>query len=209
VSSPPVLPYLVVTRDMRSSILTTANVMRAGQLLQRNVLVVARGGMGLTFARSQVFKMARDFLKKDVVRGLMIDDDIVVTDPAALARAIAEADMFDYNIVSPGRILTPNCPAHDFNEIVAGELRCTCYTQYMHNDPPKFTRYTALEVAKLQHFDRVELSGLGFYYGELPLAYRFKEQGLAWGEDLCFFLDNDLPLRHIDLRVRHLKTVLL
>jgi len=204
-----ILPYLVVSRDMRSITLTTASVFRAAQLLHRDVLLASRGGMGLTFARTQVFRMVQKHLGVDNIRGLMVDDDIVVSDARKLKEAIESADLYNYNIVSPGRILTPGCPAHDMNAVERASLECTCYTQYMHNRPPDFPRYTAEEVKALAPLDKVELAGLGFYYGELPLSYSFKEQGKAWGEDLCFFLDNDLPLRHVDLGIRHLKTVLL
>jgi hypothetical protein len=98
--------------------------------------------------------------------------------------AIKTADNFGWNFVSPYRTRDGYCAIAKEN----GDLM------------------TVDEIRNFQPFDRVPNGGLGFYYGDLPLSYRFHEDGVFGGEDLNFFYENpQLDVRIVDLGLKHLK----
>jgi hypothetical protein len=68
--------------------------------------------------------------------------------------------------------------------------------------------YTVEETRQLRPWDRVANAGLGFYYGWLPLDYKFHEDGAFGGEDLNFFWDNPwIEPRVFGLALKHIKSV--
>jgi hypothetical protein len=116
----------------------------------------------------------------------MIDDDILLksSEQNNLRIAIETADKFNWNFVAPYRV------RDGFTSIAKenGEL------------------LTPDEVRAMKPFDKVANGGLGFYYGDLPLTYRFHEDGIFGGEDLNFFHENpQLDPRIVDLNLKHLK----
>lgn len=143
---------------------------------------------GYAFVRAGVFRDLKSSYEKDVIRGIMIDDDILLKSDQQknLQSAIETADKFHWNFVSPYRV------RDGFTSIARenGDLM------------------TVEEVRNLRPFDRIANAGLGFYYGDMPLSYKFHEEGVFGGEDLNFFHENPtLEPRCVDLSLKHLKVV--
>jgi hypothetical protein len=127
------------------------------------------------------------------MRGLLLDDDIWVDDAQELAAIFTTADANGWNIVGPYMLADKSMSI------------LTPPTEPGGNPH----RMTVEEVADLDEYSNIWAAGLGFYYGDLPLEYKFHE-GNPWvGEDLNFFCDNpQLETRVAPMRVLHAKTFL-
>ena len=148
--------------------------------------------VGYDRVRTSAFQEAKANLEKqgikdDVVRGFLIDDDILLTDEDALHDAVQLADKNHWNIVAPYRT------KH-------GRV-CIC--------DETGTMLSVEQFAKLGPYANIPLAGLGFYYGDIPLNYVFHADGKPFaGEDLNFFYDN----KHLQPKVapipnKHLKVI--
>lgn len=183
------VPVVCATRDFQGAVAETVvtlwNVLFA---MGRSPVYAQFQSHGYAFVRAGLFRDLLKVYEKDVIRGLMIDDDILLKNDQQnnLRLAIETADRFGWNFVAPYRV------RDGFTSIARenGDL------------------LTPAEVKAMKPFDRVANGGLGFYYGDLPLTYRFHEDGVFGGEDLNFFHDNpQLDVRIVDLQLRHLKTI--
>jgi len=181
------VPVICATRDFQGAVAETmATLWNVLWQMGRSPTYVQFQSHGYAFVRAGVFANLRKEYGTDVLRGFMIDDDILLktNKQKALALAIKTADQFGWNFISPYRTRDGYCAVAREN----GDLM------------------TVAEVRSLKPFDRVPNGGLGFYYGDLPLTYRFHEDGVFGGEDLNFFYENpQLDLRVVDLELRHLK----
>lgn len=182
-----VTPVVCPTRDYQGAVgQSIANIWNVLWVMNREPVYVQSTAHGYSFVRSSVFQQLRNTFKKSVVRGLLIDDDILVPDQQSLLDAISMADKWNWNFISPYR---------------AKDGRITI----CHASGAMMTRD---EVAKLRPWDPVFGGGLGFYYGDIPLEYVFHEGGKHAGEDLNFFADNSwIKPRFIDLGLIHYKVV--
>jgi hypothetical protein len=134
----------------------------------------------------------------DVVRGLWIDDDILIDEPIGrVSAAIRKADETGANIVANYRI-----PWRD--DTIVNALGIS-------NEKGDLGHFATMdELKNLKDFDKLPMGshcGLGFYYGDIPLDYRFHFDVMA--EDVNFFRDNKIRLSYCDLKLRHNKSVLL
>jgi hypothetical protein len=68
---------------------------------------------------------------------------------------------------------------------------------------------TIEEYKTIKPYDQIAMAGLGFYYGDLPLNYKFHADGKPYlGEDLNFFFDNpDIKPRVAPVQLKHLKVM--
>jgi hypothetical protein len=155
------------------------------------------GGTGTAAGRNLMFSPLKRYGKG---RGFIIDYDIKF--PAShlqkLVDAMKKADERHLNIVSPYFI-----PLKDVTDpwtpVKQGIV------SYLHRDGTPFTKKEMLD---LKDWKRIEVAGLGFYYGDIDPNYKFREMsGESGGEDINFFLDNKIPVYHVDLAISHLKTV--
>ena len=188
---PIITPTRLYQGAMGRSIATLYNTFYA---LGKQPLYLQSAGAGYAAVRSASFELTQQvFQGRTTLRGLLLDDDIWVDDSVGLGEIITIADENGWNIVAPYMladksmsILTP--PVGD--------------SEYPH-------RMTVEEVADLEEYSKIWAAGLGFYYGDLPLEYKFHE-GNPWaGEDLNFFCDNpQLETRVAPMRVLHAKTFL-
>jgi hypothetical protein len=180
-------PVVCATRDARGavaqSIVTIWNALYA---MNREPIYVQFEAHGYAFVRSGVFRQLKEDLGATRIRGIMIDDDILIKDQVELMKAIATADQYNWNFVAPYRVRDGYVAlAHE-----SGDL------------------FTVEETKRLRPWDRVPNAGLGFYYGWLPIDYKFHEDGAFGGEDLNFFWDNPwLEPRVYGLSLLHLKTM--
>lgn len=186
-SEKPEVPVVCATRDFQGAVAETiVTLWNSLWSLGKSPVYVQFQSHGYAFVRAGVFANMKQEFKTDVVRGFMIDDDVVLkaTSQQLLMAAITTADQYHWNFVSPYRTRDGYVAVSKEN----GDLM------------------TVEEVRSFAHFDRIPNAGLGFYYGDLPLNYRFHEDGVFGGEDLNFFYDNpQLEPRIFDLGLQHLK----
>lgn len=184
-----IVPVVCATRDARGAVAQSiVTIWNALFLMGREPIYVQFEAHGYAFVRAGVFRQLKQELMTDRVRGIMIDDDILIQDQEGLIKAIATADMYGWNFVAPYRVRDG-------------------YVALAHEDG---SLYTVAETKALRPWDRVPNAGLGFYYGWLPIDYKFHEDGAFGGEDLNFFWDNQwIEPRVYGLRLKHLKTMAL
>lgn len=182
------VPIIVPTRDEQGLVgRSVATIWNAFWALHRYPVYVHASCHGYAQVRTDSYREARKNVNSDRPRGLMIDDDILVTDVDALLHAIMTADEHHWNIVAPYRTTKNDVVICDKN----GKM--LSMEQYK----------------KLQPYQIVPMAGLGFYYGDLPLKYEFHSDGKPYaGEDLNFFYDNpDLLPRVAPIPLKHLKVM--
>lgn len=181
------VPVICATRDFQGAVAETiVTLWNTLYTMKRSPVYCQFQSHGYAFVRSGVFRNLRDGYKLPIIRGMMIDDDILLKSDQQqqLAIAIDTADKFGWNFISPYR-------TRDGYVAVARENG-----DLLRPD----------EVVAMTPFDRIANGGLGFYYGDLPLDYKFHEDGTFGGEDLNFFHDNpQLEPRIVNLNLRHLK----
>lgn len=181
------VPVICATRDFQGAVAETmVTLWNVLWTMGRAPVYCQFQSYGYAFVRAGVFRQLREAYKMPIIRGFMIDDDILLKSDQQqnLASAIETADKFQWNFISPYR-------TRDGYTSIARENG-----DLLRPD----------EVMALAPFDRVGNGGLGFYYGNLPLDYKFHEGGVFGGEDLNFFHENpDLQLRCVPIQLRHLK----
>ena len=182
------VPVIVPTRDEQGAVARSVAVLwnvifSRGKL----PLYIHASCVGYARVRTDSFKEARKYLDKDVVRGFLLDDDMLLTDEEALYEAVSIADKYHWNIVAPYR--TKN------NRIAICDATGTMIT------PQEFSQ--------MQPYAPIPFAGLGFYYGDIPLTYEFHSDGKPFaGEDLNFFFDNpQLKPRVAPVPIKHLKVI--
>lgn len=183
------VPVVCATRDFQGAVAeTVVTLWNTLFAMGRSPVYAQFQSHGYAFVRAGLFRDLLKVYEKSVIRGFMIDDDILLKSDQQnnLRMAIETADRFGWNFVAPYRVRDGFTSISREN----GDL------------------LTPAEVKAMKPFDRIANGGLGFYYGDLPLTYRFHEDGVFGGEDLNFFHENpQLETRIIDLQLRHLKTI--
>ena len=137
---------------------------------------------------------------------LWLDDDILIPSSENLAAMIYQAEEHHYNLVAPYKILDPSCKIHAQWWKPYETAKCTCVLSYSHL-AKKRSLYSQDEVRALKPYDLIPFAGLGCYYGEMPLYYKFHlaPEGEQI-EDVLFFEENpQIVLRHFPLPLKHLK----
>jgi hypothetical protein len=187
-------PILCTTRDEQGAVAVTVATMYAAlYCLRRTPTYVQIGALGYAKSRTLLFRDAYQRYQSAYVRGFLIDDDIRLADQKALEQVIRTADANRWNVVAPyrgksGRFSIikkiPPRPSGTSTEMITED-----------------------ELVKIKPYDEVELAGLGFYYGDIPLQYEFHEGNPYTGEDLNFFHDNALHIRLAPLYLEHLKSM--
>ncbi len=183
-----VCPVICPTRDEQGAVARSIailwNVIFASQRLP---CYIHASCVGYARVRTSSFIEARKHVPYDVVRGFLIDDDILLTDEDALYDAVKLADKNNWNIVGPYKT--------KHNRV--------CLTD------EKGTMLTVEEFLKMSPYSPIPMAGLGFYYGDIPLKYEFHSDGKPFeGEDLNFFYDNpQLKPRVAPVPMKHLKVI--
>lgn len=165
--------------------MTCMSLVQVSRLLRREITYIEGTYKGYVFAMNSLFDHARQLLGKDKIRGIIVEDDIYFNNPDKCAEAIKIADENELNFLAgyrqPGGIWT-----------VVEEGKALT------------------DINQVKDWDLVEGGGLGFYYGDIDLTYKFREESDKYqGHDLNFYYDNKLNPRYIDLGLKHIKTVLL
>jgi hypothetical protein len=181
---------------------TFRSLLETAQLLGRNYRAIdISGNGGIPQLRTELFKTARRELGVNTVRGLMFDSDIYFNQPDVLADYIMAADASGFDLAADYPHL---------REQVTSCMELEHTTYYREKKPGlagTLVPYSDEEYDALPDLAEVSDAGLGFFYGTLPLDYRF--HAAANGEDINFFLDNEIhPHLMKKLRLGHLKPVL-
>ncbi len=160
-------------------------------------LYVQQSRYGFAFTRTCCFIRLKSIIDVNRVRGLFIDDDMLLEDKKGFGAAVTRAEEHGWSFVAPYR------QSYSLGEGLTVEVVDVCFDGS--------GRETGLSDAhNLKPWQRVTTAGLGFFYGDLPLDYTFKEgdpnKSPGIGEDYNFFHDNpDIEVRLAPLRVGHIK----
>ena len=175
---------LVPSPDGKMDVSTIINLYDVSFGLNKKPMFVQSMATGLLFARTEIFSILNNITQKIMIRGLMIDSDIVIPMSSVIdiTKRIKQADNENFSFVIPYPI--PNGASVYVKE------------------------KTIRQVNTIEELDKMKVcdaSGLGFYYGDLPLTYRFRNDN-KMGEDINFFLDNDIkPKVFSDIEILHNK----
>ena len=190
------VPILCTTRDEQGAVATTiATIYSALFCLRRTPTYIQIGALGYAKSRTLLFRNAYERFQIPIIRGFLLDDDIRIEDQKRLEQVIQIADKNHWNVVAPYRTKSgrfsiikkiPPRPSGTSTELLTQD-----------------------ELAKIKPYDELELAGLGFYYGDIPLTYVFHEGNPYTGEDLNFFHDNALHIRLAPLYLEHIKSTAL
>jgi hypothetical protein len=160
---------------------------------------------GIPAARTSLVDCLRISLDKlgvkhnGVARALCWDSDIVIPpeyEIGTLADAIKKADGNGWNLVGNYKVRLSK--KHPWTNVL------------MHKAEFGQKRfYTDEEIAALKDFEPLPdtVSGLGFYYGDVWLDYKY-HYDQAHPEDVGFFEDNEVPLRFLNIPLFHKKSYL-
>src|SRR5689334_14749346 len=181
------VPVIVPTRDEQGAVGRSVAVLwNVIFSLGRFPCYVHASCHGYARVRTDSFKEARKHVDADVVRGFLLDDDILLTNEDALYDAVKTADKNGWNIVAPYRTKHGHV--------------CLC--------DETGTMLSIEQFKQLTPYAPIPLAGLGFYYGDIPLTYEFHADGKPFlGEDLNFFYDNKLNVRVAPIPNKHLKVI--
>lgn len=190
-----ITPILCVTRDEQGAVATTvATIYSALYCLRKTPHYIQTGALGYAKARTNLSREAMATYQVKKVRGFLLDDDVRLTDQKALQKVIQIADQKKYNVVAPYRTKSGR-----FSIIKKCEPKASGTITEM---------ITQQELAAIKPYDEIEMAGLGFYYGDIPLDYEFHEGNPYTGEDLNFFHDNSwIHPRLAPLYLEHLKVM--
>lgn len=138
-------------------------------------------------------------IPNNTIRALWVDSDIRIADSVdRIAYWISEADKHGWNIIGNYHGIWQNMTY----------INTLCKPP---NENGAYTFYADHELADLPPFYELErgcVGGLGFYYGDVPIDYKFRFE--AYGEDILFFRDMyhrnpEWRLRYVPVQLRHLK----
>jgi hypothetical protein len=158
---------------------------------------------GIPAARTNVVEKLKKTLDErgikhnGTIRGMFFDDDIIIDpeyDMGKLADAIKKADENGWNLVA------------NYHVEYTKEIPTTPVMMHTQEGTDLFKFYTQAEVDALKDFDELHntTSGLGFYYGDIPLDYKFWYADQK-AEDGNFFKENKIKLRYINVPLFHKK----
>ena len=163
----------IPTRNLSANIPSIVKVMFASFLMDKMPSVTVSDSSTVCMARSSIcHEIKIKATNKNVERVLWLDSDIFIDNtPEELATVFMEADKQHKNIVG-------------FYNLADKRGSMTAFDD---------TNIDFAKFRELEQFTSVKFAGLGFYYGDTPLNYRFHESYNA-GEDFNFFIDNKIEI---------------
>ena len=163
---------------------------------------------GVLAARTHILELLKDRMDKlgieygEYVRMLWVDSDIRINTPAnELAERFKKADELGLNLIA--------------DYITPWQNGGFAHTISKPNDKGKYTTLTDEELnsfSDMQELPKGYVGGLGFYYGLVPIDYKFHNE--EFGEDITFYRDMyarlpDYRLALAKIDIKHKKEVLL
>jgi hypothetical protein len=177
---------IICDKRESASVKTVITVLDAMRGLKKEGTIKTVGGKGdFSIVRNKSFELMRAEVNDNVIRGFLIDSDVVTNfSSTELMEYMKYADDHNYNFSVPYPIGYGHIDVMDSN---GKEILKSLYD-------------------KLKDWDTVYATGLGFYYGDIPLDYTFRSD--KFGEDYYFFKDCDLNLRIVkSLKLTHYVTL--
>ena len=180
-------PILIPSTDAKMDISTLINLYDISFGLEKKPMFVQSQVTALLFARTEIFRILKNMSNKDTMRGLMIDSDILIpiNEVKKITEEIKKADIENYNFVIP----YPSSSGSSVYSFADGK--------YKQID----------DIGDMRRMETCDASGLGFYYGDLPLSYKFRSDNDI-GEDINFFVDNKIKPKIVsNIEILHYKRV--
>jgi hypothetical protein len=177
---------IICDKRESASVKTLITVLDAMRGLKKEGTIKIVGGKGdFSVVRNKSFELMRAEVNDNVIRGFLIDSDLITNfSTMELMQYMKYADDHNYNFSVPYPI--------GYGHIDVMDSNC--------KEIPKS------EYDKLKDWDTVYATGLGFYYGDIPLDYTFRSD--KFGEDYYFFKDLNLNLRIVkSLKLTHYVTL--
>lgn len=177
---------IICDKRESASVKTVITVLDAMRGLRKEGTIKTVGGKGdFSVVRNKSFELMRAEVNDNVIRGFLIDSDLITNfSTMELMQYMKYADDHNYNFSVPYPI--------GYGHIDVMDSNC--------KEIPKS------EYDKLNDWDTVYATGLGFYYGDIPLDYTFRSD--KFGEDYYFFKDLNLNLRIVkSLKLTHYVTL--
>lgn len=180
------IPLLIVSREMspsrsRETLLT---MLSAFTILKRPFQPFFNYGAGHAVYLNQLVQSLFAVIPEPIVRVLYVEDDILIPGSEAhqIALTIAEAEKNNWNIITNYKLADGRNVIHHADRIP----------------------YTDSEIERLKLGDRVDLSGMGFYFGTFYRDYRFHEGD--WSSiDWTFFKEKGVELHYSPIVCQHVK----
>ncbi len=185
------IPFIIPSDDKRASIMTVISIMKTIESLNYYAVpIIVSGHSNIPVIRSQGFKILKQYDDRllhinNKVKGFMIDSDVITNfQYFRLIPYVEKAINDDLNFSIPYRLPNGYYDIFDMNlkPMVASDLE------------------------NLNDWDRIGASGLGFYFGDLYLDYKFHYDE-KFGEDINYFIDNHIDLRIVKLPLSHMKYI--
>ena len=186
------MPIVICTPDERSVAITIKELTEIGYLIGKNPALFVSSQTGILQARQTSLQQVKNYFTS-TPRGFIIDSDVWLQSTTdETIKYIKRAD--DEHCSFVGGYLEPT-------GIVALQVK-------------RGEQITQEQYKTIPDWSPVELAGLGFYYGDIPLDYTFKFDanivtGGGFGEDFNFF--NDHPQFNTKLakgiKLAHMKYV--
>ncbi len=215
-----IFPVLCPNKNSFMDVTTVITVSRAAQLMKKNLLFLTDEKFGVLNSRTSLYQVLKENLKiitgQDVneCRALMLDSDMMIKSSAEeLAAWFTEADKNKWNLIGNYRTII-NRDLEKGITVTNMILRPNknLYEEEYGRKYYYYENYTDKEIAELKFGDSLgdSVAGLGFYYGDCPLDYKFYFD--LYGEDFNFFRDMQVKgkeFRFIPVKNRHTKSVIL
>lgn len=163
----------IPTKNLSANVPTIVKVIFASFIMGKSPSMTVSDSSTVCMARSSICNEIKlKSSNSDLERVLWLDSDIFIDNsPEELATIFLEADKHRRNIVG-------------FYNLADKRGSMTAFDD---------TNIDFAKFRELEQFTSVKFAGLGFYYGDTPLNYRFHESYNA-GEDFNFFIDNKIEI---------------
>ena len=181
-----ILPVLIPTVSSMACVTTISALFYIAGKLGRGISIVSTNKGSSIIARNLMIQNALDAFApaKGEMRAMMVDSDIIIENPDAVAEAITVADKRGWNV-------TANYHKGDGSNVLC------------HFNGPNYTDY---EIRALENYDPVEMMGFGFYYGTFWRSYTFHCD--QYPEDYYFCREMPVnPRLAKNISFKHLQTI--
>ena len=170
------IPILIVSDSYQVVSITLKTVIDAIRSIDKEPALIHLDTTGIAHARTEAFKTAREYFDYNPI-GFMIDSDIFYND---------STDKLINYMNKDESFIIPYVNKH--NKWTFGYV----FEDRYNGNVPLFDR-------------KCKWSGLGFYYGRLPLDYHFHTDD--FGEDYYFFKDNEIEPIVANINITHIKNI--
>jgi hypothetical protein len=150
--------------------------------INKNLSIVSTANTGISASRNFLFnKLSETFIKNPI--GFMIDSDIEIENSKEFIQKLKYVYENKINVFAPYSFINEN------EEKISIAKKYEIIENKVNIDLFK----TKKEFLELKEYTDIYPIGLGFYFGEIPMQYKFQDYGFL-GEDILFWLTNKIKL---------------